>query len=161
MSGAVLLLHPYALNGVDRDNCIFRWPEGIRIKIKFLLSYVSLSIRCSCVVAFIFFFYVFIHFLSFYSYCVTRSVLSFVAFYNFVLQDRFSLLLIFSSNFCSFLVLLNHSSQISRDATHVGFRKYKYEASSSVVLLLQSITKIDDSRSLKAEIGTRTEEKNN
>jgi len=108
-----------------------------------------------------FFFYVFIHFLSFYSYCVTRSVLSFVAFYNFVLQDRFSLLLIFSSNFCSFLVLLNHSSQISRDATHVGFRKYKSEASSSVVLLLQSITKIDGSRSLKAEIGTRTEKKNN
>jgi len=160
MSEAVLLLHPYALNGVDRNNCTFRWPEGIRIKIKFLLSYVSLSIRCSCVVEFIFF-YVFIHFLSFYSYCVTRSVLSFVAFYNFVLQDRFSLLLIFSSNFCSFLVLLNHSSQISRDATHVGFRKYKSEASSSVVLLLQSITKIDGSRSLKAEIGTRTEKKNN
>jgi len=37
-------------------NCSFRWPEGIWIKIKFLLSYAPLSIRCSCMVELIFYF---------------------------------------------------------------------------------------------------------
>lgn len=80
MSGAILLLHLHSLNGMDRDNCNFRPPEGMWIKIKFLLSYASLSIRPSCIAELIFFFNFFIHFFSFYSYCVTRFVLSFAAF---------------------------------------------------------------------------------
>ena len=61
--------------------------------------------------------------------------------------------------FRPFLVILNHNSQISREATRVEVRKYKYEASSSLVLLLGSIAKIDDSQSLRAQLRRKTDAK--